>query len=359
MAGEFALIDKYFTRPTPSAVLGPGDDCALLQPTPGKQLAVTTDMLVAGTHFLPDTDPRNLGWKALAVNLSDLAAMGATPRWVLLAGSLPNADEAWLAAFARGFFALAKQHAVDVIGGDTTRGPRNFCVTAIGEVPAGQALRRDGASAGDELWVSGVPGRAGLGLQHLLGKLSLSGALRDLCLAALHRPQPRLELGLALRGVASAAIDVSDGLLGDLSHLLERSGLAATVSPHLLPGVLDTRSATSLAAPSSASLSAARATPWPAPAPSPLPDATAGAADQALQGAARRAQLSGGDDYELIFAAPAEKWRAVEFIASTLGLPLTRFGRLGAAAPGVPQLVLIDPDGQPLPIEHTGYDHFA
>ncbi|MCL2635821.1 MAG: thiamine-phosphate kinase, partial [Betaproteobacteria bacterium] len=157
MPGEFALIDRYFVRPTPSAALGPGDDCALLQPTPGMQLAVTTDMLVAGTHFLPDTGPWNLGWKTLAINLSDLAAMGARPRWVTLAGALPEADEAWIAAFADGFFACAGAYGVEVVGGDTTRGPLNLCVTALGEIAPGHALRRDGASVGDQIWVSGRP----------------------------------------------------------------------------------------------------------------------------------------------------------------------------------------------------------
>ncbi|MBV2191848.1 MAG: thiamine-phosphate kinase, partial [Azonexus sp.] len=201
MAGEFALIDKYFARPTPSAILGPGDDCALVQPTPGKQLAVTTDMLVAGTHFLPDTDPRNLGWKALAVNLSDLAAMGATPRWVTLAGALPApqgdflrgvVDEAWIAAFADGFFACASEYGVDVIGGDTTKGPLNLCITAMGEVEPGRALRRDGAQVGDQIWVSGRPGLAALGLAHLQGKVRLPDPWPRLCVAALEKPRPRV-----------------------------------------------------------------------------------------------------------------------------------------------------------------------
>lgn len=321
MPSEFELIARHFARPTPGAVLGPGDDCALIAPTAGCELAITTDMLVEGTHFLPDADPEALGWKTLAVNLSDLAAMGAKPRWVLLAGSLPNGDEGWLAAFARGFFALAKQHGVDVIGGDTTRGPRNFCVTAIGEVPVGQALRRDGAKAGDELWVSGVPGGAGLGLQQLLGRLALPEPLRAICLSALHRPTPRLELGQALRGIASAAIDVSDGLLGDLTHILERSRLAAVVEPHRLPELVG--------------------------------------ADSPLAIAARRAQLAGGDDYELIFSAPPEKRRSIEIIAGELGLQLTNFGRLIAAADGVAPLSLIDANGHPMTIEKTGYDHFA
>ena len=171
MPSEFALIDRYFARPTPQAVLGPGDDCALLAPSPGMELAITTDMLVSGTHFLPDTDPHQLGWKTLAVNVSDLAAMGANPRWVLLAGSLPRADEVWIAAFADGLFACAKRYGVDLVGGDTTRGPLNLCITALGEVPAGEALRRDGAQDGDDLWVSGQPGLAALGLAHLQGQL--------------------------------------------------------------------------------------------------------------------------------------------------------------------------------------------
>jgi len=321
MPSEFELIARHFARPTPGAVLGPGDDCALIAPMPGCELAITTDMLVEGTHFLPDAEPEALGWKTLAVNLSDLAAMGAKPRWVLLAGSLPNADEAWLAAFARGFFALARQYGVDVIGGDTTRGPRNFCVTAIGEVPAGQALRRDGAQAGDELWVSGVPGRAGLGLQHLLGRLALPEPLHTECLAALHRPTPRIELGLALRGIASAAIDVSDGLLGDLSHILERSQLRAEVEPDRLPALVE--------------------------------------ASSALAVAARRARLAGGDDYELIFAAPPAKRHSIEKIATELALPLHCFGRLMPAAEGLAPLRLLARDGTLMTIEKTGYDHFA
>ena len=157
MPSEFDLIARHFSRPTPQAVLGPGDDCALLAPAPGMELALTTDMLVAGTHFLPDTDPQQLGWKTLAVNLSDLAAMGARPRWALLALSLPKADEAWLTAFSDGLFACASTYTVDLIGGDTTRGPRNLCLTAIGEVPVGQALRRDAAQGGDDLWFPGSP----------------------------------------------------------------------------------------------------------------------------------------------------------------------------------------------------------
>jgi thiamine-monophosphate kinase len=316
---EFTLIDRFFARPTPGAVLGPGDDCALIAPTPGMELAITTDMLVEGTHFLAGTEPEALGWKTLAVNLSDLAAMGAKPRWVLLAGSLPQIDESWLGAFSRGLFALAQVHGVDVIGGDTTRGPLNLCLTAIGEVPPGQALRRDRAAAGDDLWVSGLPGRAALGLADLQGRLQLPAAVRAECLAALERPQPRVHLGLALRGIANSAIDVSDGLLGDLMHILERSQLAAEVDLGALP---------------------------------PLPIGV----DAAL---ARQTQLAGGDDYELIFTASPDKRTQVESLAQTLALPLSRIGRLSAQTGGAPALLVRDAAGQPLRLDKLGYDHFA
>jgi thiamine-monophosphate kinase len=316
---EFDLIARYFARPTPSAILGPGDDCALVAPTPGMELAITTDMLVAGTHFFADTDPRQLGWKTLAVNVSDLAAMGAQPRWALLAGSLPAADEAWIAAFTDGLFACAKRYGVELIGGDTTRGPLNLCMTALGEVPAGQALRRSGALIGDELWISGQPGLAALGLAHRQGKTRLPAALAGRCLAALHGPLPRVELGLALRSraLAHAAIDVSDGLLADLGHLLERSGVAAEVFLAQLPA---------------------------------LPTG----ADPAL---ARHCQLAGGDDYELVFAAPPAQRQSLADLATQLALPLWRIGHVVDGAAGA--LSLLDENGQPLPITHQGFDHFG
>lgn len=328
---EFGLIARFFTRPTPSAALGPGDDCALLQPSPGLQLAVTTDMLVAGTHFLPDTDPQRLGWKALAVNVSDLAAMGATPRWALLAGSLPEADEAWLGAFAQGFFACAAAHGVDLVGGDTTRGPLNLCITALGEVAPGQALRRDGAKAGDDIWVSGRPGLAALGLAQLQGRVELPEPWRRLCLTALEKPQPRVALGQALKGVASAAIDVSDGLLADLGHIAERSQLAAAVQlvqlPHLPKGI-------------------ARAL-------------------------ALDCQLAGGDDYELCFTAAPDQHLAIGRIAAELDLPLWCIGSI--QSPGIAftqedwngvagaagSVTVYDPDGRPLEFSHRGYEHFG
>lgn len=231
--GEFDLIARYFTRPTRRAALGVGDDCALLQTAPGMQLAVSSDMLVQGRHFFPDVDPFTLGHKALAVNLSDLAACGAQPLAFTLALALPRADAAWLEAFSRGLFALADAHDCDLMGGDTTQGPLNICITVFGEVPAGQALLRSGARAGDDVYVSGTLGDARLALEALRGTVALpAGVAADLLTQArqrLEQPTPRVALGLALRGVASAAIDVSDGLLGDLQHILQASGVGASI----------------------------------------------------------------------------------------------------------------------------------
>lgn len=321
MAGEFALIDKYFARPTPSAVLGPGDDCALLQPTPGRQLAVTTDMLVAGTHFLPDTDAKNLGWKALAVNLSDLAAMGATPRWVTLAGALPAADEAWIAAFAEGFFACAGEYGVDVVGGDTTQGPLNLCITALGEVEPGRALRRDGARVGDQIWVSGRPGLASLGLAQLQGRVALPEPWPRLCIAALEKPRPRVALGQALLGIASAAIDVSDGLLADLGHICAASNCAAALRLVQLPH---------------------------------LPKGDSYNAE--LRRLALECLLAGGDDYELCFTAPGPVSPAIGRIAARLELPLWNIGEIVAGPRG--EVTLFDPDDQPVSFDQRGYEHF-
>ncbi|MBL8420758.1 MAG: thiamine-phosphate kinase [Dechloromonas sp.] len=322
MPGEFDLIDRYFARATPSAILGPGDDCALLQPTPGKELAITTDMLVAGMHFLPDTDSRNLGWKALAVNLSDLAAMGATPRWALLAGSMPAVDEAWLAAFSEGFFACAAEYGVDIIGGDTTRGPLNVCITALGECDPGQALRRDGAQSGDLIWVSGRPGLAALGLAQLQGRVELPMPWCRLCVAALEKPRPRVALGQALVGVASAAIDVSDGLLADLGHIGERSGLAAAVQLVQLPH---------------------------------LPKGESYDAD--LRRLALECQLAGGDDYELCFTTPSGHAPAVSRVAASLDLPLWCIGSMVEGRAG--EVTVFDPDHNPVEFPRRGYDHFG
>lgn len=318
MPSEFDLIDRYFVRPTPQAVLGPGDDCALLAPSPGMELAVTTDMLVAGTHFFADTDPFQLGWKSLAVNLSDLAAMGARPRWVLLAGSLPKADEAWIAAFTKGLFACAERYGADLVGGDTTRGPLNLCLTAMGEVPPGAALRRDGARVGDDLWVSGQIGFAALGLAQLQARTQLAEALVLRCITALQRPLPRVELGLVLRErkLAHSAIDISDGLLADLGHIAERSQLDAEVFLGQLPCL-------------------------------PV------GADPKL---ARQCQLAGGDDYELIFSAAPEKRAEIAALAAELDLALWRIGQIVA---GSGEVRLLDADGQTVPVSDKGFDHFG
>lgn len=315
---EFDLIDRYFKRAAHGAVLGVGDDAAIVEPSTGMQLLLSTDMLVARTHFLGDSEPEALGWKTLAVNVSDLAAMGATPRWALLALALPEVDEAWIAAFARGFFACADAFSIELIGGDTTRGPMNFCVTILGEAPAGQVLLRSGARVGDDVWVSGHPGRAALGLAHLQGTCILNEAARDECLYALQRPQPRLRLGLALRNVASAAIDISDGLLADLGHILEQSGVSAKIEFDRLPLPINDNSVS--------------------------------------ETRVRDGMLSGGDDYELVFTAPVNKRPYIESQAGSLMLALTRIGSI--VSQGSEIIQLIDSEGQAVVFERIGYDHF-
>lgn len=318
MPSEFELIARHFTRTTPSARLGVGDDAALLAPRPGMELAVSTDMLLAGRHFLADDAPEQLGHKVLAVNLSDLAAMGAKPRWALLGLALPKADDDWLAAFSRGFFALADRYGVELIGGDTTRGPLGFCVTLLGEVEAGRALTRAGAQPGDDIWVSGELGGAALGLAHIQGDLQLMPEEAAACLMRLHTPQPRVALGRALLGVASASIDISDGLLADLGHILKRSGVAAEVDFQRLP-------------------------------------AHPAVAARLSQPLAQRCLLAGGDDYELCFTAPPDRAEAVKAAARTAGVAVTRIGRIRAGK----GLMLLGADGVPMPIVERGYDHFA
>ncbi len=324
---EFDLIQRYFTRATPGAELGVGDDAALLRVAPGMELAVSTDMLVEGTHFFAKADPRLLGHKTLAVNLSDLAAMGARPRWALLSLSMPAEDAAWLQAFSDGFFALAAQHEVELVGGDTTRGPLNLCVTIMGEAPQGAALRRSGACAGDDIWVSGTLGEAALALAHLQGRVRLPSATYEACARRLHRPEPRVALGLALRGLAHSAIDISDGLLADLGHVLESSAagarieLAALPMAGLLRGVLQG-------------------------------PAVADAPDREL---ALHCALSGGDDYELCFTAAPGVRDAIERLGARLDVPLRRIGVIVAGA----GCELRAPDGALVQTKETGYDHFA
>ena len=323
MPSEFELIRRHFDRAARHSELAVGDDAALLQPRAGMQLAVSTDMLVAGTHFFADAEPQALGWKTLAVNVSDLAAMGAEPRWALLAISLPAADEDWLAAFSAGFFDCARRYGIDLVGGDTTRGPLTMTVTIIGELPQGAAVTRAGGRAGDDVWISGEPGLDAIGLAALQGEATLGEAARARCLAALHRPQPRVELGLALRGTAGAMLDVSDGLLGDLAHILERSAVGAVLDLAALP--LD-----------------------------PLREA---GADEAL---ARRCLFAGGDDYELLFTAPPSARDALAALGHRLHLPLHRIGTLTPAASRQPgELLLREADGRCAPLAARGYDHFA
>jgi thiamine-monophosphate kinase len=336
---EFDLIRRYFTRATPSALLGVGDDAALLKVSDGNVLAVSTDMLVSGTHFFPDADPFLLGHKTLAVNLSDMAAMGATPRWATLAIALPGADETWLEKFSAGFFALAQQYGVELVGGDTTRGPLNLCVTIFGEVTAQQALRRSGAQVGDEVWVSGTLGDAALALAHLQGRIMLSAAEYAACAPALHQPQPRVALGLALRGIANSAIDISDGLLADLGHILECSNVGAEIQFDALPMSDKLRSLS----------------------PSLSPTRGRGVRDNAGEGVfcssqslVQRCALSGGDDYELCFTAPGARHAELLDIGTRLKLPLTCIGRIVAGH----GCLVHDAAGDPLNVEATGYDHF-
>ena len=320
---EFSLIDKFFAARKslrPDVAVGIGDDAAVVDVPPGEQLVVAADTLVAAVHFPEATAPADIGHKALAVNLSDLAAMGARPAWATLALTLPAADEAWLAAFARGFFALAERTGVELIGGDTTRGPLTVSVQIMGLVPQGRALLRSGARPGDRIFVSGTLGDAGLALR-LLERGGADASARDESLAArLDRPEPRVELGAALRGLATAAIDLSDGLLADLGHILERSGVGATLWVDRLP-----RSAAFCARVENAG----------APGWYELP-------------------LSAGDDYELCFTVAAERAEAVRALSEELALPLTWIGEIESA----PGLRCRHQDGRDFAPPSSGYEHF-
>jgi thiamine-monophosphate kinase len=331
--GEFDLIARYFTRPTRRAALGVGDDCALLQPAPGMQLAISSDMLVEGRHFFPDVDPFTLGHKALAVNLSDLAACGARPLAFTLALALPHADAAWLEPFSRGLLALADAHDCELVGGDTTQGPLNICITVFGEVPRGQALLRSGAQVGDDIYVSGTLGDARLALDAMRGTIALpADVATDLLAPArqrLEQPTPRIALGLALRGIATAAIDVSDGLLGDLGHILKQSSVGATVDTDIAITLVASRAYDSGAK----GLFGTEITP-----------------NQWLGWA-----LAGGDDYELLFTAPASTRETVAAAARTSQTPVTRIGQIDQAR----GLRLVNGQGQAVPNRYTSFDHFA
>jgi thiamine-monophosphate kinase len=328
--GEFDLIERYFKRPTHKAALGVGDDCALLRPTEGMQLAVSSDMLVEGRHFLSTVDPVRLGHKALAVNLSDLAAVGAEPLAFTLALSLPRVDEAWLAGFSNGLLRLADAHGCELVGGDTTQGPLNICITVFGEVPPGDALLRQNAQVGDDIYISGTVGDARLALEVFRGTHTLSGEAFEQARLRMEQPTPRVELGTALRAVANAAIDVSDGLVGDLGHILKRSGVGAQIETtwlqaagyfgeaHLPAGI------TSVLAD----------LPW----------------NKRLEFA-----LSGGDDYELCFTAPVNQRELVHAAAWETNTPVTRIGRITQEQ----GLVVLDPQGQPIAKRFASFDHFA
>ncbi len=331
--GEFDLIERYFRRPARRAALGVGDDCALLQAAPGTQLAISCDMLVQGRHFLSTVDPRKLGHKALAVNLSDLAACGARPLAFTLALALPSADDAWLAPFSQGLFELADAHDCELIGGDTTQGPLNICITVFGEVPApdgrSQALLRSGARPGDDLYVSGTLGDARLALEVFRGTVSLPAHIFEAARRRMEQPTPRVALGLALRGVATAAIDVSDGLLGDLGHLLRLSGVGASVNADAAAGLVAAR------------------------APSGQGNRLPGAEFELAQW--RDWALAGGDDYELLFTAPPTARARIDHAARSSQTPVTCIGRIE------PQrgLRLLDNENRELPNTYTSFDHFA
>ncbi|RSZ56791.1 thiamine-phosphate kinase [Massilia atriviolacea] len=320
MLSEFDLIKQFFQRPRAGrAALGIGDDCALLAPSPGMQMAISSDMLVEDRHFFAGADPRMLGHKCLAVNLSDLAAMGAKPVAFTLALALPAAEPAWLGEFAAGLFALADLHGCELIGGDTTKGPLNICITIFGELAPGQALRRDAAVPGDDLWISGTLGDARLALAGYRREVALDEIALRAAGARMHMPTPRVDLGLALSSarLARAAIDISDGLAGDLGHILAASHVGATVDVDALPA-------------------------GPVLAAQP----------QALR---RRFCAAGGDDYELCFTAAAGQREAILAAGAASGSAVTRVGRIDAA----PGLRLVDAHGQPLALQLAGFDHFA
>lgn len=317
--GEFDLIERFFKRPAKHADLGVGDDCALLSPRPGHQLALSSDMLVEGRHFLSTVNPVWLGHKSLAVNLSDLAACGAEPRAFLLSLSMPRADTAWLEGFSQGLFQLAELHGCELIGGDTTQGPLNISITVIGDVPNGQALLRSGAQVGDDIHVSGTLGDARLALEAFRGQLSLPGPVFARCRARMEQPAPRVALGMALRGIATAAADVSDGLLGDLGHILKQSRVGARLALDTCESLLACRHDTD------------------------LPEHWR-----------RTCVLAGGDDYELVFTAPPEQRQAVQAAAERSGTAVTRIGTV-VAGHGV---ALLDAQNQAVQASFASFDHF-
>lgn len=332
--GEFDLIQRFFktqselmlTKNPSSVKLGIGDDCALLKIDPNEEIAITSDMLVSGRHFFADANPEWLGWKALAVNLSDLAAMGARPLGFTLALALPDPNPSWLEAFSRGLFAFANEYDCPLIGGDTTAGPLNICITAFGGIPKDKAIRRSGASEGDDIWISGTVGDARLTLAALRHEIELSKEDLASIEARMHQPTPRVNLGLALREVANSALDISDGLLGDLRHILKQSNKDAEIFLDQIP-----KSSTLLKQ------------------------------SQMIQ---NQFTASGGDDYELCFTAPISKRDVIAKISSDLNLPLTQIGSIKSMQDSAPEMHIIDKDGKELNSQQAGlllksFDHFA
>jgi thiamine-monophosphate kinase len=332
--GEFDLIQHFFKMQSelmlaknPGSVqLGIGDDCALLKIDPTEEIAITSDMLVSGRHFFPDANPEWLGWKALAVNLSDLAAMGAKPLGFTLALALPEPNSVWLEAFSKGLFAIANHYTCPLIGGDTTAGPLNICITAFGSIPKCNAIRRSGALEGDDIWVSGAVGDARLALAALRHEIELSKEDLASIEARMHQPTPRLDLGIALRDLANSALDISDGLLGDLRHILKQSGKNAEIFLDQIPK-----------------------------------SATLRKQVPAIQ---NQYAANGGDDYELCFTAPSSKRDAITKLSINLDLPLTQIGSIKSMQHSAPEIRIIDKNGEELNVQEAdllmkSFDHFA
>jgi len=332
--GEFDLIQRFFKTQselmlasnTGSVKLGIGDDCALLKTDPTEEIAITSDMLVTGRHFFPDANPEWLGWKALAVNLSDLAAMGARPMGFTLALALPEANSVWLEAFSKGLFAIANQFACPLIGGDTTAGPLNICITAFGSIPKNKAIRRSGAFEGDDIWISGALGDARLSLAALRHEIELEKRDLEVIEVRMHQPTPRIHLGIALRGIANSALDISDGLLGDLRHILKQSGKDAEIFLNQIPKSVTLRKQ-----------------------------------PPAIQ---NQYAANGGDDYELCFTAPISKRDAIAKIGIDLNLPLTQIGGIKSMQDSAPHMYILDKNGKELVAQEAdlllkSFDHFA
>ncbi|MDS1140519.1 thiamine-phosphate kinase [Pusillimonas sp. SM2304] len=319
MNNEFDLIARYFTRQAPPGYLGVGDDCAMFQVEPGHHLATSTDLLIEGRHFFPDVDPWSLGHKALAVNISDLAAMGARPLACLLSVSLPRVDEGWLAAFSDGFYSLAERAQCPLVGGDTTRSIAGIVinVTVMGQVRPEQALLRSGARAGDDIWVTGTLGAADVALRLLQGRLPPDDTLLAATRPALERPEPPWQFAQMLAGVAHAALDISDGLLQDLGHILQASACGADLDYNALP----------------------------------LHPALQGRGDAFVPSAV----LAGGDVYQLCFTASQDRRSRIQALAHSAACPVTRIGRI-VAEPG---LRVQGADGAPMVLDSAGFDHFS